>query len=220
MKNTAIKGLYAITDECLTLNGLLEKTAQVITGGASLVQYRAKNRDHEQQLQEAQVISALCKQRDVTFIINDDIMLAKDIGADGVHLGKDDESIQQARAVLGEHAIIGVSCYNDVELAIMAQRLGADYVAFGSFFPSATKPDAVHAPIDLLRHAKARLSISIVAIGGITPHNAPVLIDAGADAVAVIHGLFGHANPGFMAREYAQLFSDRQYRMASNSAHE
>jgi len=214
MINRLIKGLYAISDEHLTQDDLLEKTGQVIKGGAALIQYRAKTRDHEQCFHEAQVMLAMCQQYNVPFIINDDIMLANDCGADGVHLGKDDESIQQARAVLGEQAIIGVSCYNDLERAIMAQRMGADYVAFGSFFPSATKPDAVCAPIEILQQAKMKLSIPIVAIGGITPHNAPRLIDAGADAVAVIHGLFGHANPGFMARQYAQLFSDRQYRIA------
>jgi thiamine-phosphate pyrophosphorylase len=212
MNNPAIKGLYAITDERLARDKLLEKTMQVIKGGASLIQYRAKNREHRQRVEEAQIIHTLCQQQEVLFIINDDIMLAKEIGADGVHLGKNDTSIQQARVEMGEHAIIGASCYDDLELAIMAQYMGADYIAFGSFFPSATKPDALCAPVEILGQAKARLSVPIVAIGGITPHNAPMLIDAGADAIAVIHGLFGHVNPGFMARQYAQLFNARQYR--------
>ena len=215
MKDTFIKGLYAITDEQLVHNSLLGKVAQVVRGGAAVIQYRNKSGDQQQRSCEVRALLTLCHQLHVPLIVNDDVMLAKAEGADGVHLGREDESIRQARVVLGEQAVIGVSCYNDLQRAITAQESGADYVAFGSFFPSPTKPDTVLAPIDLLRQAKARLSIPVVAIGGITPHNAPLLIDAGADAVAVIHGLFGHANPGFMAREYARLFSARQYRVAA-----
>jgi thiamine-phosphate pyrophosphorylase len=215
VKDPVIKGLYAVTDEHLTPDRLLDKTAQAIRGGATIVQYRNKSSDRQQHIHEARALLSLCRQLHVPLIVNDDVMLAKSEGADGVHLGKHDESIRQARAELGKQAIIGVSCYNDLQCAITAQEMGADYVAFGSFFPSPTKPDAVTAPLELLQQAKNTLDIPVVAIGGITPHNAPTLIDAGADAVAVIRGLFGHANTGFMAREYARLFDRRQYRVAS-----
>jgi len=209
-----IKGLYAITDEGLTQEELPGKTRLAIRGGAAIIQYRNKTTDQHQRIQQVHTLLSLCKQHHVPLIINDDTMLAKTTAANGVHLGRDDASIQQARAALGSQAIIGVSCYNDLQRAITAQRLGADYVAFGSFFPSSTKPDTVCAPIDLLRRAKRKLSIPVVAIGGITPDNAAMLIDAGADAVAVIHGLFGQNDVLAAAADYAKLFSEQRYRVA------
>ena len=206
MIKISIRGLYAITDDRLTHPELIDKVEQVISGGASLIQYRNKSSDQTRRTQDAADLLELCRGYQVPLIINDDIQLAKDIRANGVHLGKEDESIQQARAVLGKQAIIGVSCYNDLALAMKAESMGADYVAFGSFSASPTKPGAVTAPIEILRQAKTRLSIPVVAIGGITPHNAALLIETGADAVAVINGLFAQANPADAAHQYARLF--------------
>ncbi len=155
---------------------------------------------------EARDLLAVCRAHGVSLIINDDVALAATVGADGVHLGRDDAAVREARRVLGAAAIIGVSCYNDFELAVAAQQAGASYVAFGRFFLSHTKPDAVAAPLDLIRQAKAQLSIPVVAIGGITPDNAAPLIDAGVDMLAVIHGIFGQADPEQAARRYTQLF--------------
>jgi len=210
----AVKGLYAITDECLTQQDLLEKTRQVIKGGASVIQYRDKTTDQGQRSQNARKLLSLCRQHHVPLIINDDIILAKNSGANGVHLGEHDKSIEQARAMLGDRAIIGVSCYNDLKRAIIAESAGADYVAFGSFFPSPTKPDAVHASIDLIKLAKAGLSIPVVAIGGITLQNATLLIDAGADAIAMVHGLYGQADPGHAAHLFVQLFAEVEHGIA------
>ena len=203
----AVRGLYAITDERLGAKELLTKTRQVIKGGAGMIQYRNKHSGQEQHLHSVYELLSLCRQQHVPLIINDDVELAKSCGADGVHLGEQDMPLEQARAILGPRAIIGVSCYNELNRAIIAQHAGADYVAFGSFYPSPTKPDTVHATVDLIRQAKARLSIPLVAIGGITPDNAPQLITAGADAVAVIHGLFGQVDPGRAAHRFAQLFA-------------
>jgi thiamine-phosphate pyrophosphorylase len=143
------------------------------------------------------------------FIINDDVTLAKETQADGVHLGREDAAIAQARKQLGSRAIIGVSCYNELARAEQAAAQGADYVAFGRFFPSRTKPQAVPASLDLLREAKKKLHIPVVAIGGITPENGASLIAAGANALAVIEGVFGQADVRAAAERYASLFKNR-----------
>jgi thiamine-phosphate pyrophosphorylase len=199
------RGLYAITPEhCTDTHRLLEAVAAAIRGGAALVQYRAKR---NAQRAQAFALKDLCSAHDVALIVNDDAALARDIDAAGVHLGRDDMSIAAARVLLGERAIVGVSCYNDLQRAIAAERDGASYVAFGSFFPSMTKPAAARASPELLRQAAAALTIPIVAIGGITPENGPALVAAGADLLAVIDGIFGHDDPEGAARRYAGLFS-------------
>jgi thiamine-phosphate pyrophosphorylase len=202
-----IRGLYAITDEHLRAKELLTKTRQLIKGGTGMIQYRNKHSGQEQHLHCVYELLSLCRQQHVPLIINDDVELAKSCGADGVHLGEQDMPLEQARAILGPRAIIGVSCYNELNRAIIAQSAGADYVAFGSFFPSPTKPDAVYAPVELITQAKTQLSIPVVAIGGITPDNAAGLIAAGADAIAVIHALFGQADPARAARMFVRLFT-------------
>jgi len=201
----SIHGLYAITTPAPTAR-LLAAVAQAIAGGASLVQYRHKNAPEALCRQQAGQLVKLCQQHKVPLIINDDIALAKAVQADGVHLGQDDGAISAARACLGPTAIIGASCYNRLELARRAAAEGADYVAFGSFFPSASKPDAAHAPLHLLHQAREALEIPIVAIGGITPQNGPHLLAAGADALAVIDGLFGGNDTVAAARRYSKLF--------------
>jgi thiamine-phosphate pyrophosphorylase len=209
-----VRGLYAITDERLTPPGrLLERVAQAIKGGAAVIQYRSKNPDQALRRREALELCRVCGALQVPFIVNDDVDLALDIGASGVHLGRDDAGVQAARGHLGRHAIIGASCYGSLERAAEAEESGADYVAFGSFFPSPTKPQALRAPVSLLREARIRLSVSIVAIGGIEPANAPALLEAGADALAVVHGIFGEisgqSDPEAAARRYALCFRQR-----------
>ena len=202
-----ISGLYAITPEQPDTARLLQQVRAALAGGTSVVQYRSKSQDVALQHEQASELIALCHAFDVPLIVNDSLRLVDLIGADGVHLGREDGSVRQARIVLGAEKLIGVSCYNNLELALAAEAEGADYVAFGSFFPSATKPGAVAAPLDLLQQASRRLHVPIVAIGGITVENAPALIEAGAAAVAVISGLFDAPDIELAARQYSQLFS-------------
>lgn len=202
-----MRGVYAITDEQLiTENQFLEKVEQSLRGGVHVVQYRNKHSLPTIRFNQAQSLLALCRSYQVPLIINDDVMLAKQIGADGVHLGKTDRTIAVARTVLGNQAIIGASCYNQLNLAEQAVKAGANYIAFGRFFPSRTKPEAVPASLDLLTTARALFSCPIVAIGGITPENAASLIAAGADCVAVIHGIFGQKQIQTETQRYVELF--------------
>jgi thiamine-phosphate pyrophosphorylase len=149
----------------------------------------------------------LCRKFRAPLIVNDHLDLALAAQADGLHLGAEDESLATARERLGPARILGASCYDRLELALDAERLGADYVAFGSFFPSSVKPGAVRAPLALLREASRRLSVPVVAIGGITPDNAPQLIAAGASAIAVVSALFGADDVGLAARRFSTLFA-------------
>jgi thiamine-phosphate pyrophosphorylase len=200
------QGLYAITSEGYPhLASLIDATLSVIRGGAQVIQYRRKSATDP--LSEAQALLTLCRAAAIPLIINDDVALAAVIGADGVHLGKDDVDLCQAREWLGPNAIIGLSCYNSVERALEAQVQGADYVAFGRFFPSATKPNAPCADVVTLVEAKNTLEIPIVAIGGITPANGAGLIAAGADVLAVVDGVFGQDNPERAAAAFRDLWS-------------
>jgi thiamine-phosphate pyrophosphorylase len=202
------RGLYAITDAGLIPDHLLTHAVeQAILGGARLIQYRDKNPDAARRLAQAQALNTLCRRHAIPLIINDDVELAFQVGAAGVHVGQDDPAFAVARARLGDQALIGVSCYDRLDLALEAERAGADHVAFGAMFPSPTKPDEVRASLELLREARAVLTVPIVAIGGITPENAPLLLDAGADALAVISGVFGRPDPQAAARRYAALFA-------------
>lgn len=203
-----IAGLYAITRETDDTGYLLVAAEAALRGGAAVVQYRDKSGDIARQHEQASELLTVCRRYHVPLIINDSLRLADLTGADGVHLGRDDGAIHEARIVLGHDRIIGVSCYQSLELAVAAQTAGADYVAFGSFFPSLTKPDAVRAEPDLLREAARLIHLPMVAIGGITLSNAASLIDAGADAVAVISALFGSKDIEDTARQFADLFVD------------
>ncbi|BAN36727.1 thiamine monophosphate synthase [Sulfuricella denitrificans skB26] len=201
-----IGGLYAITPECADTESLVEQVRQALSGGAHLVQYRNKGGDVGLRHEQASELLALCKQFHVPLIINDDIRLSDLTGADGVHLGKDDGSVREARLILGPDKIIGVSCYNDLQRALDAEAHGANYVAFGSFFPSSTKSDVVTAPLTLLHEAKRVLNIPLVSIGGITADNVTPLIEAGTDAVAVISALFDSEDIVRAASRFAVLF--------------
>ena len=200
-------GLYAITDTALLADSVLvERVWQAIRGGATVIQYRDKQLPDESRRHQADALAALCSSHGVPLIINDDVALAAAVGAAGVHLGENDADLQAARRLLGSDAIIGVSCYNRLELALQAAASGADYVAFGRFFPSSTKPGAVQALPALLTEARQVLDIPVVAIGGITPENGRALVSAGAGLLAVIHGIFGQQDIEAAARRYSALF--------------
>jgi len=202
-----LTGLYAITDTTLTPGDtLIPAVAAALRGGARVIQYRDKSQDAARRTEEAAALNSLCKDHGALLIINDDVQLAADIGAAGVHLGRDDAALPAARKRLGNGAIIGVSCYNQLTRAQAAAEQGADYVAFGRFFPSQTKPDALAATPELLRAARHALALPLVAIGGITPDNGGLLLDAGADMLAVIHGVFGQPDIEAAARRFAVLF--------------
>ena len=204
---SALHGLYVLTDASLGTGARLSAAvAQALDGGARVVQFRDKRSDRRQRLHDAEALAALCQSRNAILIINDDIELALAVGAHGVHVGREDAPLRQARARLGDHALIGVSCYDDLQRAETAAAEGASYVAFGSFYASAVKPDAVRAPLALLRQARARLSIPIAAIGGITAENGAALVANGADMLAVITGVFGAQDIRAAAAAYARLF--------------
>ncbi len=199
-----MKGLYAITES--NSKNLIENVTLALKGGIKILQYRNKQASSQQKQQEAQALAALCKKFNTPFIINDDIQLAQKVRADGVHLGRDDGSILAARAQLGDKAMIGVTCYQDIEIARQAEKLGANYVAFGSFFASPTKPQAPRAGIKLLQQAKQEISLPICCIGGITLDNASTLIDNGADMIAVISSLFATDNITATAQQFTRKF--------------
>lgn len=203
---SGVKGLYAITPELPDTALLLHKVEQALKGGAAIVQYRTKSSDVALKHEQASELGALCGRFGVPLIVNDDVRLATLVDADGVHLGQDDATLLEARINLGPEKIIGVSCYQDVEHAARMMKEGADYVAFGSFYPSTTKPLARPCPPSILTEAKAKLGVPIVAIGGITPENAKPLIDAGADAVAVISSLFDAEDIQGVAQQFSDLF--------------
>lgn len=206
-KNNNLKGLYAITDPALMSSDLIGQTEQAISAGINILQYRNKTAPTSLQEQEAKTLALLCKKNNVLFIINDNVELAIKVNADGVHLGQKDTHIQQAREQLGENKIIGVTCHDQLELALTAQQQGADYVAFGRFFNSLTKPSASPAELSLLTEAHKLISIPIVAIGGITHQTAPLLLEQGVDMLAVIHGLFGQANIVNATQKFVKLFN-------------
>lgn len=200
------RGLYAVTPEESDTGVLTRKVRLALAGGARMVQYRAKSASAALRREQAAALLATCREARVPLVVNDDLDLAAEIGADGVHLGHADFPIAAARVRLGKDRLIGASCYDRLALALAALEAGADYVAFGSAFPSTTKPGAPRARLSLYREAKARLPCPIVAIGGVTAGNARELIEAGADAVAVISALFDAPDVERRAREFAGIF--------------
>lgn len=200
-----LKGLYAITDPELMGKDLLPMSEQAILGGINILQYRNKSANKEQQYYEAASLAELCKKYNVMFIINDDTELAIKVDADGVHLGQKDLSLSKARELIGKNKIIGVSCNNQLSLAEDAQKNGADYIAFGRFFTSQTKPDAPQAELNVLTHARKIIQLPIVAIGGIKPDTASVLINAGADMLAVINSIFGQKDIRGATQQFVEI---------------
>ena len=205
---SALHGLYAITSEdiCRRLTDLLAGVEQALAGGAALIQYRDKWNNTAVRTRNVHALLGLCRAHGALLIINDDVELASRCGADGVHVGASDTPLAQARARLGAEAVIGVSCANSLQRALAAQAAGADYVAFGRFFPSLTKPDAPQADPELLATLRPQLQLPVCVIGGITPDNAPDLIARGTDMVAAVEGVFGAEDIEAAARAYSQLF--------------
>ncbi len=202
-------GLYAITDNRLTPpDQLLQAVEAALTGGAVLVQYRDKGSTSAERLRQATDLTSVCRHAGVPLLINDDPELAHRVGAHGVHLGQEDWELKKARGLLGPEAIIGITCHHRLDLARAATISGADYLAFGRFYTSDTKPGASQAEPGVLTEAKV-FSLPVTAIGGITTDNAEPLIRAGADLLAVVGGLFGGAPKDIeaRARSFCQLFA-------------
>ncbi len=206
MKNN-LTGLYVITDKKLIKRGkFIETVEKSIKGGARIVQLREKDTPQNEILNLGRELLKLTRRYDVPLIINDSPELAKEIGADGVHLGGDDTSIKNARAILGDEVIIGVSCYNQIERGLNAVQNGADYVAFGTPYYTPTKPEREPTSIEVLKEAVYVISqIPIFAIGGITKENASEILGTGVDGIAVITSVFGSPDPEATARELASI---------------
>lgn len=201
-----VRGLYAVTPDIAETAILVAKVAAALDGGARLIQYRNKTASSALLLEQAKALALLCSSRSATLIVNDHVDIAQAVDADGVHLGDDDGSVGDARAVLGAAKLIGVSCYASIERARTAATDGADYVAFGSFYPSRVKPGALRASVGLLVEAQRELALPIVAIGGITADNAAALVNAGADALAVISAVFDSNDVCHAATELGSVF--------------
>jgi thiamine-phosphate pyrophosphorylase len=184
-----LAGLYAVTPDLADTADLVARVEAAITGGASAIQYRNKTADPALARAQAAALARVHAARGALYFVTDDPVLAAAVGADGVHVGEDDGAIAAARAIVGPDRLVGVSCYNEFERARAAVAAGADYVAFGSFFLSSVKPEALRAELSLLRDASS-LGVPVVAIGGIDADNAGDLFSAGADAVAVISAVF------------------------------
>lgn len=200
----APRGVYLITPDEPDSARLLERVKPLLAG-TTWLQYRNKSVDAPTRLAQAQALQALCTEAGVPLIINDDAALALAVGAAGVHLGEDDGDIAAARALLGPQAIIGASCYDELGLAQRAVQAGASYVAFGAFFPSRSKLTPRRASPDLLRQSAA-LGVPRVAIGGLTPDNSRPVVDAGADLIAVISGVFAEDDPVAALQAYRRCF--------------
>lgn len=203
---TRLRGLYAITPETTDGRHLLVDVEAALVGGCRIVQFRDKRSAMPERVARAHALRGLTRRFDASLLINDDLALAVLVGADGVHLGRDDGNLALARAVLGPGKILGTSCYADPDAASRASAAGADYVAFGAVYPSATKPQAPPAAVDLFLRAKTTLSTATCAIGGITLANAPPLIAAGADMLAVISDLFSAPDIAARAAQFQRLF--------------
>ena len=204
---TRLRGLYAITPGGLSGERLIEQVDSALRGGATLVQYRDKQRDVTQQAEIARALRVLCRQYGARLIVNDNLELALAVDADGLHLGGSDGDLAAARRALGTGKLLGASCYADFELARQAVAAGADYVAFGAVYPSPTKPQAVRAPHALFARCRAELNVASCAIGGITAANGAALVAAGADLLAVITDLFEANDVAARAGDLAQLFA-------------
>ena len=198
------QGLYPITPDEPDTARLLARV-QPVLAYATWLQYRNKAVDPATRRAQVEALLPACRAHGVPLIVNDDWRLAADCGADGAHLGEDDGDLREARAALGPGAIVGASCYDSLLLAERAVAAGASYVAFGAFFATGTKATTRRATTALLREAAA-LGVPRVAIGGITPDNAPPLVAAGADLLAVIGGVFEAPDPVAAARAYLRTF--------------
>jgi len=200
-----LSGLYAVTPDLADTRTLVARVEAAAVGGARAIQYRNKSADAALRRRQAEALAAVARTHGALLVINDDPALCKAVDADGVHVGRDDGSVEAARRIVGEERIVGVSCYDAFALAESAVAAGADYIAFGSFFPSSVKPDARRADASLLRRA-AMLGVPVVAIGGIDATNVRELARAGADAAAVISAVFHADDVTGAARAIAAAF--------------
>ena len=200
-------GVYAITPAEADTDRLLARVETALSGGVGALQYREKTGDVALRHAQASEVLALCRRHGVPLIVNDDVRLTDLVGADGVHLGAEDARLAEARILLGPDKYVGISCYQSLPSAREAEAGGADYVAFGSFYPSPSKPRAPLAPLELLRAARRALHLPIVAIGGITAENATVLLENGADALAVISAIFDGPDARTAVRQLNALFA-------------
>ena len=205
---TKLRGLYVITDTQLIPRARFRDTVEAaVRGGATMVQLREKETPREEIIRLGREILAVTRRYGALLIVNDHQTVAREIGADGVHVGRDDPPITETRAIVGPDVIIGASCYGDVERAVAAEQAGAAYVVFGTPFPSPTKAKRIDISLGIFREAKQRVRVPVFAIGGITLANASQVIDAGADGIAVVSGVFGAADVEAAAHVLAQLFS-------------
>lgn len=200
-----LAGLYAVTPDLADTADLIARVTAAVAGGACAVQYRNKSAIPAQRETQALGLADALGGSGALFIVNDDPQLAAAVDADGVHVGEDDGDLARVRAIVGPQRIVGVSCYQDLDRAEAAVAAGADYVAFGSFFPSAIKPGARRADLSLLQRARG-LGVPVVAIGGITAANGGSLVAEGADALAVITAVFGAPDVEAAARNIAALW--------------
>lgn len=206
LQQASLRGLYAVTPDDPLLPRMSALVSEALAGGVKVVQYRNKVAPPPLFRAQAAELLRICRAAGALLIVNDNPEIAADIGADGVHVGREDGGAARARAIVGPGKIIGVSCYDDLAIAERAMAEGADYVAFGAMFPSSVKPGAVAAPLSLLKEAKARFSVPVCAIGGIKTGNVQSLIDAGADMAAVITDLFDAPDIAAQARIYQDMF--------------
>ena len=217
---SVVAGVYAITDaQLMPPSVFLARAEAALRGGARVLQYRDKSNDAARRLAEARGLRALCARYGALFVVNDDPALARAVAAPALHAGEDDAPMDELRRELGEEIIIGVSCYGSVERAQRAVAAGADYVAFGSFFPSITKPHAPVVDLGVLRQARQALAVPIVAIGGITAANGGALIAAGADSLAIVSALFATPAVEAATRRCAALFADAGSAVAAGPQH-
>jgi thiamine-phosphate pyrophosphorylase len=200
------RGLYALTPDGDDASALLDAVEAAITGGAVMVQFRQKGLAPAIARSRAERLLAVCRGRGVPLVVNDDLELAAAIGADGVHLGREDPAVAEARRRLGPDAIVGASCYDSLALARAAAAAGASYLAFGSVFASSTKPQATRVSLDTIRAAAREFALPICAIGGITAGNAAPVIAAGAGLLAVISAVFAEPDPRAAAARFRALF--------------
>lgn len=203
LRRARLRGLYAVTPDEPDTGALVAAVAAALRGGARAIQYRAKSLPAPLRHAQALALAAACRAGGGLLVVNDDADLASAVAADGVHLGRDDGDVATARERVGPHALVGVSCYDDLARARALVAQGADYVAFGSLYPSRVKPHAVHASLDLVR-AAAALPVPVVGIGGIDATNAAQVIRAGAAAVAVVTAVFGASDVEAAARRIAR----------------
>lgn len=206
-----LRGLYAVTPDWPDTDKLASAVRDAIAGGAALVQYRNKAADRRLRRRQAEVLQAICADAGVPLVVNDDLEIALEVGAAGLHLGRDDGSARAARVRLGAGRLLGVSCYSELARVGAAVADGADIVGIGAMFRSATKPAAVLAPLALLRDARGSGAI-VAAIGGISLEHAADLIGAGADLLAVVSDLFDNHDIAARAAAYATVFATTEPR--------